>query len=63
MADEVTPELTPVQQLQVARAQAVQAAMLEVMQEQQREIIRRASVKLKAMGIIVEDEATDGANI
>jgi hypothetical protein len=55
---ETRPELSPAQ---VMRAHALQAAMLEVLKENQPEIIRRARAKLAGMGIVVKDDDDGGA--
>lgn len=49
-------------QTMIAKQQAVREAMVEVLNEQRAEIIRRAAAQLRAIGIEVE-EAELGAQI
>ncbi len=42
--------------LQIAKAMAVSAAMVEILKENQKDLVKRAADKLRAMGITVTEK-------
>jgi methylmalonyl-CoA mutase cobalamin-binding subunit len=50
--------LTPEQQVQAARANAVNRAIVEILHEQRAEVIRRATKTLRELGLTVREQDT-----